>query len=60
MNPLLEVLMKKTRKLYNRSKKRNNPADREAFRDAQREYKKEIDTAKSQGWKSFCESMSGV
>ena len=44
----------------NRSKKRNNPTDRETFRDAQREYKKKIERAKSNGWKNFCESMSSV
>ena len=48
-NPTLETLKKNTRRLYKGSKKTNNPADREAFRDAQRKYKKEIERAKSNG-----------
>ena len=59
-NPTLETLKKKSRRLYNRSNKTNNPANREAFRDAQRKCKKEIERANNNGWKNFCESMSSV
>ena len=43
-NPTVETLKKKPRRLYSRSKERNNPADREIFR-AQKGYKKEIERA---------------
>ena len=53
----LTALKREVFSLKRRSARNNNLAILEQYRQARREYKEEIKTAKSKGWKKFCTEM---
>ena len=59
-SPELSALRKKVRRLYNKSYRSKFETDRKAFRDAQKEYKKELERAGSRSWHKCCSEVDSL
>lgn len=58
-NERIENLRKESRKLSNRYRRGNLPSE-EAFKEALRNYKREIRRSKRSSWRAFCEEVSNL
>ena len=58
--PALSGLRKGTRRLLRVAKRTDLDVDWDTYRESQRNYKREIETAKRESWREFCSSLGDV
>jgi hypothetical protein len=50
----LEALRRRVRRLFNRGRSDQTPRSWEPYREAQREYRREVRSASKESWRAFC------
>ena len=58
--PKLAALRKEVRRLYNKSYRSKSASDMKAFREAQKEYKKKLERARSYSWQKYCSKVENL
>jgi hypothetical protein len=59
-NKTLEAIRVEVRKHFNRAKKRKTPEGWKVYKDAQRNFKGELERAKAEKWQEFCSGMDNL
>jgi hypothetical protein len=52
------ALRRKVRRLFNRGRSDRTPRSWELYREAQREYRREVRRASKESWRAFCTSIN--